>query len=155
MRTGSKWAGQLQMPTDQQRLLTSKCPSGSLLFAHWFTFVFCFFFCNVDPRPVGPKGWRCALLLTSSLTHQKGVHQLITPSLNNYYKTPHCLPQVGTLGFEGISPLCPPLPGKAIKLSFSTSPVPKLCPRDLTQHQHWGTEKLNFSHHPEETEGRN
>ena len=27
-----------------------------------------------------------------------------------------------TLGFEGISPLCPPLPSRAVKLSFSTSP---------------------------------
>ena len=38
-----------------------------------------------------------------------------------YYKTCHYPPQVGTLGFEGISPLCPPLPDKAIKISFSTS----------------------------------
>ena len=27
------------------------------------------------------------------------------PSLNNYYKTSHYLPKVGTHGFEGISPL--------------------------------------------------
>ena len=31
-------------------------------------------------------------------------------------------PQVGIHSFEGINPLCPPLPGKAIKLFFSTSP---------------------------------
>ena len=43
------------------------------------------------------------------------------PSLKNYYKT-RCLPKVGTHGFEGISPLWPPFLGKAIKLSFSTSP---------------------------------
>ena len=44
------------------------------------------------------------------------------PSLNHYYKTPHYTLQVGTHSFEGISPLWPPLPGKAIKLFFSTSP---------------------------------
>ena len=32
------------------------------------------------------------------------------------------LPQGETHGFEGISQLWPPLPGKAIMLSFSTSP---------------------------------
>ena len=32
------------------------------------------------------------------------------------------LPQVGTRGSEGISPLWPPLPGKIIKRFFSTSP---------------------------------
>ena len=30
--------------------------------------------------------------------------------------------QVGTQSFWGMSPLCPPLPGKAVKLIFSTSP---------------------------------
>lgn len=39
----------------------------------------------------------------------------------------------GTHSFAGISPLWPPLPGKAIKRSFSTSP--KLCLRDLFQFQ--------------------
>ena len=43
-------------------------------------------------------------------------------SLNNYYKTCHCLPQAGILGFEGLSPLHSPLPGKAIKLFFYVSP---------------------------------
>ena len=52
--------------------------------------------------------------------HQKKVHTLILLSLNNYYKIPHCLLQAGTHSFEGSSLLCPPLPGKAIKLSFST-----------------------------------
>ena len=42
--------------------------------------------------------------------------------LNHYYKTPHYPLQVWTHSFEGISLLCPPLPGKAIKLFFSTSP---------------------------------
>ena len=54
------------------------------------------------------------------LIHQKTVHVWI-----NYYKTYYLL-QVGT--FEGISLLWPPLPGKAIKLSFSTSPK-SLSPR--------------------------
>ena len=55
-------------------------------------------------------------------TSQKKVHELITTSSNHYYKTPHSPLQVGTHSFEGISPLWPPLPGKAIKLFFSTSP---------------------------------
>ena len=38
------------------------------------------------------------------------------------YKTPHRNPQLGTRSVEGISPLWPPLPGKAIKIFFSTSP---------------------------------
>ena len=58
------------------------------------------------------------LTLASPPTHQKIVQELITPSLDN--KTSHCLPQVGTEDFEGMSPLCPLLPGKAMKLSFST-----------------------------------
>ena len=44
------------------------------------------------------------------------------PSLNHYYKISHYPLQVGTRSFEGISPLWPPWPGKAIKLFFSTSP---------------------------------
>ena len=44
------------------------------------------------------------------------------PSLNKDYKTSHYLPQVRTCDFEGISPLWPPLPGRVIRLSFSTSP---------------------------------
>ena len=51
---------------------------------------------------------------------QKTVHVRI-----DYYKTYYLL-QVGT--FEGISLLWPPLPGKAMKLSFSTSPK-SLSPR--------------------------
>ena len=78
---------------------------------------------HVDPRPVGPEGWWCWLLLTSPSTHQKNVHKLIMPSLNNYFKTFHYLLQVGTPGFEGISPLWPPSPGKVKKLSFFTSPI--------------------------------
>ena len=40
------------------------------------------------------------------------------PSLNFYSKTSHCPLQVGTHGFEDMSPLWPHLPGKAIKLFF-------------------------------------
>ena len=64
---------------------------------------------------------RCRLPLSSPPTHQSNVCELIKSSLNHYYKTCHYLPQVGTLGFEGISLLCPTLPGKTIKLFFSTS----------------------------------
>ena len=42
------------------------------------------------------------------------------PSLDN--KASHYLPQAGIRGFGDMSPLCLPLPGKAIKLSFSSSP---------------------------------
>ena len=34
---------------------------------------------------------------------KKNDHKLIAASLNSYYKTSHCLPHVGTRGFEGIS----------------------------------------------------
>ena len=64
---------------------------------------------HADPRPAGPEGWWCGLLIAAPPSHQKNVHELITPSLNNYYKTCHCLPQVGTLGFVGLAhcaPLC-------------------------------------------------
>lgn len=77
---------------------------------------------NADPRPVGPEGWPYGLLLISLPTHQKNIHELVTPYVNNYYKTCHCLSQDGTLGFEGISLLCSPLRSKAIKLLFSSSP---------------------------------
>ena len=36
--------------------------------------------------------------------------------------TQHNLSQEKTRGFEGMCPLCPPLLGKAIQISFSTSP---------------------------------
>ena len=55
--------------------------------------------------------------------------ELITPSLSNYYKTFDYLSQFGTHSFEGISPLWPALPSKAIKLSFSTSTKTLLSPR--------------------------
>ena len=60
----------------------------------------------------------------SALSHQNTVQKLVTPSLNQYYKTSHYLLQVWTHDFQGISLLWPYLPGKAIKLLFSTSPKP-------------------------------
>ena len=94
----------------------------------WLTMVCCPKL--VDPRPVGPEGSRCWLRLTSPPTHQKNVHELIMPSLNNYYKTSHYLPKVGTHGFEGSSPLW--------LLSLSTSPKTVW---DFTWHQY--IEKLS------------
>ena len=44
------------------------------------------------------------------------------PLWNHFYKTPHSPLQVGTHNFKGIRLWCLPLPGKAIKLFFSTSP---------------------------------
>ena len=42
------------------------------------------------------------------------------PPLNHGYKTPHQIPaDWGTQFLRGMSPLCLPLPGKAIKLFFS------------------------------------
>ena len=56
--------------------------------------------------------------ITSPPVNQKNVHMMITPcSLNTM--TPHYPLQGGS--FEGISHLWIPLPGKAIKLFFSTS----------------------------------
>ena len=65
----------------------------------------------------------------------KGMQALHTPwsisatlPLNHCYKTPHQIPRAplhppwGQTVLKGMSPLCPPLPGKEIKLSFSTSP---------------------------------
>ena len=77
---------------------------------------------HVDLRPDGPEGWWCWLPLSLSTTEWKNVHELNTPSLNHDGKTPHYPLLVGTHSFEGIIPLWPPLPDKAIKLSFSTSP---------------------------------
>ena len=78
------------------------------------------------PQACRPQtGWNRRLImlpLTSPPTNQKNVHKLIMPCLNHNCKSPHYPLQVGTHSSEGIRPLQPPLPGKAIKLFFSTSP---------------------------------
>ena len=73
---------------------------------------------HVDPSPVKPEGWWCWLLLMSLSIHQKNECPLADSALL-YYKTCHYLLQVGTHDFEGTNPMCPPLPGKAMKRSFS------------------------------------
>ena len=45
-----------------------------------------------------------------------------SPPLNHCHEAPHQILLGWNPGFEGRSPLCPPLPGKAIKLFFSTLP---------------------------------
>ena len=74
------------------------------------------------PQALKPEGWWCWFRLTSPPINQKNVHKLIMPCLNHYYESPHHTLQVGTCTFEGISLLWSPLPGRAIKLFFSTSP---------------------------------
>ena len=58
----------------------------------------------------------------------------LSATLSLHYKTPHSSPDV-RLGhsLEGISPLWPPLPSKAIQLFFSTSS--KLCLQDSVWYQ--------------------
>ena len=77
---------------------------------------------HVDPRPVGTR--RLVMLASTHLTTNpseecpRADHALFEPLLEN-----SSLPlQVGTHSFEGISQLWTPLPGKAIKLFFFTSP---------------------------------
>ena len=65
----------------------------------------------------------------STLGQMKGMQALHTPSsllatlpLNHRYKTPHQIPTpCWDTGLSSMSPLCPPLPSRAIKLSFSIS----------------------------------
>ena len=64
------------------------------------------------------EGWWCWLPFTSPPTNQKNVHELITSTLNHYYKISHYCLQLGTHSFEGISPLLPSLSGKAKNCSF-------------------------------------
>ena len=75
---------------------------------------------HVEPRP-GHEGWRCWLLLSFPPTHQKNVHELTRPSLNNYYKTSYHFPH-GNTWFWGhwFSVAC--FVCKVIKIFFSTSP---------------------------------
>ena len=75
--------------------------------------------CPLHYRP--QIGWNKVGDADSHLPHHQPseVPELIVPSsLNHYCETPHYPLQVGTHSFKGISPLWPPLPGKAIKLSF-------------------------------------
>ena len=80
-------------------------------FAHWG-----------GTRTLPPKlhYWFFLTVPPLSLTHQKTVHELITPSLNPYHKTSHYTPQPprqgGIHSFEGFNLLSSLLPGKAIKL---------------------------------------
>ena len=57
-------------------------------------------------KPEIDDAWNFTLMPTNL----RIVHELIT-----YYKNPDYVLQGGSHGFEGISPLWPPLPGKAIK----------------------------------------
>ena len=77
---------------------------------------------RVDSRLVRTSRLRMLTPPPSPPANQQDVHVPTTPSLNPYYKTLHYLLQIRTYSFEGIGPLWPPLPGKAIKLFFSTSP---------------------------------
>ena len=108
-----------------QRTWASVSPDTSYWQLHQVAEVNCMLLVSMQtPDPLESEGWWCWPPLTSPLTNQKSVHKLITPSLGHCYKTPHYSLQEGTHSFEGISPLWPPLPGKAIKLSFSTSLPP-------------------------------
>ena len=89
---------------------------------------------HVDPRPVGT--WRLMMLTSTYLTTNQPIRRMSTSwSHLITIKLLTTLSKLGHMGFEGISPLWPPLPGKAIKLFFSTSPKTLW---DLTQCQ--GTE---------------
>ena len=74
---------------------------------------------QIDLRLVGT--WKLKTLIPLSIppTNQKCIHKLIMPSLN--HKISHYSLKEGIHSFESINLLYPPLPGKVIKLSFSTS----------------------------------
>ena len=63
------------------------------------------------------------------------------PTLNHCHKTPHQTPLGWHTVSEGRSSLCPPLPGKAIKLFLSTSP------KTLSPSFGTGAQRLSFQHH--------
>ena len=72
-----------------------------------------------------PEGWWGWFQSISPPTNQKNIHELTTPFLNHYYKIPHSPSRwghavLGACSLEGISPLWPPLSGKATKLFIST-----------------------------------
>ena len=71
-----------------------------------------------DPRQVGARRLLMQTPTYLTASPQKNVHELIVPSLHSSLPASRW----GAHSFEGIRPMCPPLPGKAIKLFFSTSP---------------------------------
>ena len=75
---------------------------------------------HAEPTPGGC--WMLMMLTSTFLTTNRSEEcpQLVTPFLSHYYKTSHYTLQVGTHSFESISLLWPSLPGKEIKLFFST-----------------------------------
>ena len=128
------WGRVLVPPQGIQTTTSLSCFADTESPTRWEMLTVC---CSQACRP--QTGWNQKVDdADSQLPHHQPIrrtYELITPSLNHYYKTVHYLPQVGTHSSEGISLLWPPLPGKA-KLFFSTSP--KLCLGDLTRCQ--GTE---------------
>ena len=78
---------------------------------------------HADPSPVKFEGWLMLMTLTATdLTTNPSEECPQVDHAIFYSKTCHYLSQAGTLAVEGMTPLSPPLLGKAIKLSFSTSP---------------------------------
>ena len=78
---------------------------------------------QTDPRLVGTR--RLMMLTPNYFTTNQSEKclQADNPcSLNHSYKTPYYSLQSGTHRPKGMNLLCPPLPGKAIKLFLSTSP---------------------------------
>ena len=78
-----------------------------------------------------PEGWWCWLPLTSPPTNQKNVRELITPSLNHYYKTPPTCSRSGHTVLKALAhcgPLC-----LAKQQSYSFLLHQKFCLQDLIQ----------------------
>ena len=81
------------------------------------------------PDQLEPESLWCRLPLTSTPTNEKNVRKLTMSSLNNYCKTSHYLPQVGTHSFEIISPLLAPFArqnNKAFLFYFTQISVSKI-----------------------------